>query len=128
MSRKIINILIAIAAVSLIAAMAIIYHDVNPLESSKFPQCAFYKATGYLCPGCGGQRAFHYLLRGEFGESFAQNQLLWIGTLYIILLQILRIPSPSGRLGRIREHLSGAGACAAWIVAILAFGVLRNVF
>ncbi len=128
MSRKIINILIAIVAVSLIATMAIIYHDVNPLESDKFPQCAFYKATGYLCPGCGGQRAFHYLLIGEFGESFAQNQLLWIGALYIILLLILRLPSPHSRMGRLREHLSGVGACVAWIAAILAFGVLRNVF
>lgn len=53
-------------------------------------QCTFYKSTGYLCPGCGGQRAFHSLLHGQVFTAIRYNALIvfilpFIGYCYFIL-------------------------------------------
>lgn len=39
-------------------------------------QCTFHHLTGYLCPGCGGQRAIHALLHGNIIEAFHDNVLI----------------------------------------------------
>lgn len=51
----------------------------------------FYKSTlGIECPGCGTQRAFILLLRGEFSESFlAYPPLLLFLSLMLLLLSHL---------------------------------------
>lgn len=46
-------------------------------------KCSFHDITGWLCPGCGGQRAFYYLLHGEILTAFQHNVLI------VILLPIL---------------------------------------
>jgi len=38
--------------------------------------CVYKTMFGYECPGCGGQRSFVLLLRGEFAESFAMYPAL----------------------------------------------------
>jgi len=90
-----------------------------------FPKCSFYVMTGWKCPGCGSQRAFHYLLHGQFVESFRQNPLLWVGTLYILVTQLMKF---SPRFDSLREKLTGLWACVAWLLGIIAFWILRNVF
>ncbi len=40
-----------------------------------YPRCAFYEATGWKCPGCGGTRAVHALLHGQWHEAWRQNPL-----------------------------------------------------
>ena len=40
------------------------------LEKHMMP-CMYKKYLGIECPGCGFQRAFILLLKGEFAESFA---------------------------------------------------------
>jgi hypothetical protein len=51
------------------------YFYYNSLGFLPAYQCIFNKATGLYCPGCGGQRAFHALLHGNFAAA-AQNNLL----------------------------------------------------
>lgn len=128
MIKKVVFILIAIVIIALVVIMAIIYHDTNPLDSRFFPQCMFYKLTGWQCPGCGGQRAFHYLLNGDIAESFRMNPLLWIGIPYILLASVLQSPWMEKRCVRLREWLTGYHACIIWLFAIVAFWILRNVF
>lgn len=45
------------------------------LERNLFT-CTIKSLTGLNCPGCGMQRAFIALLKGNFSESFAQNASL----------------------------------------------------
>lgn len=55
--------------------------------------CIFNKQTGWLCPGCGGQRAIHALLHGNFVEAFHLNPLIYIllpllAFLYLALVEV----------------------------------------
>lgn len=72
--------------------MVLIYYFFNPSEYF-FPPCTFYQTTGWYCPGCGSQRAFHALLHGNFLMAFQYNLLLPLGLLagaYYAMLQVAR--------------------------------------
>ena len=124
---KILYIFAAIAVIALLAVMVVVYRNNNPLETRMFPKCGFCVATGYKCPGCGGQRAVHYLLNGEFKESFKQNPLFHIGALYVITVMLLKTPLFFPRHKRLLYALTGMTACISWLVGIIAFWILRNV-
>ena len=124
---KYLYIVATIAIIALVVVMVVVYRNNNPLESNRFPKCGFYAATGYKCPGCGGQRAVHYLLNGEFKESFKQNPLFHIGALYVITVMLLKTPLFFPRHKRLLYALTGMTACISWLVGIIAFWILRNV-
>ena len=50
----------------------------NPSEITSLPLCPFKNLTGFYCPGCGGQRAYHQLLHGNFVEAFHNNFLIFL--------------------------------------------------
>ncbi|MDZ7897290.1 MAG: DUF2752 domain-containing protein [Arcicella sp.] len=68
------KILLAVLALSITA----FYFFWNPAEISLFPSCPFKTLTGFYCPGCGGQRAFHAILHGDFEEAFHNNLLIFL--------------------------------------------------
>ena len=125
--QTVLMIVATIAAIVLVAVMVVVYRDNNPLESNMFPKCGFYVMTGYKCPGCGGQRAVHYLLNGEFKESFKQNPLFHIAVLYIITVLVLKTPLFYPRHKKVLYALTGLYACIIWFVGIIAFWILRNI-
>jgi Protein of unknown function (DUF2752) len=57
----------------------------NPLEINSLPLCPFKNLTGFYCPGCGGQRALHQLLHGNFVEAFHSNFLIYLFLPFFIL-------------------------------------------
>ncbi len=125
--HNLIWILATIAVIALVAVVVVIYRNHNPLESNLFPKCGFYVMTGYKCPGCGGQRAVHYLLNGEFRESFRQNPMFHIGALYVFVVLLLKSPLMYPKHTRLLNALTGIHACMIWFVGIVAFWILRNV-
>jgi hypothetical protein len=125
--HNLIWILATIAVIALMAVVVVIYRNHNPLESNLFPKCGFYVMTGYKCPGCGGQRAVHYLLNGEFRESFRQNPMFHIGALYVFVVLLLKSPLMYPKHTRLLNALTGIHACMIWFVGIVAFWILRNV-
>lgn len=42
-----------------------------------WPKCPIHAVTGLWCPGCGGQRALHAVLRGDLETAVAQNALVF---------------------------------------------------
>lgn len=53
--------------------------------------CIFNKQTGWLCPGCGGQRAIQSLLHGNFNEAFLLNPLIYILLPLLVFLYVALI-------------------------------------
>ena len=67
------KILLAVMTMVIIA----FYFFWNPTEVT-LPLCPFKNLTGFYCPGCGGQRAFHQLLHGNFIEASHSNFLIFL--------------------------------------------------
>lgn len=90
------------------------------------PGCLLRQTTGLLCPGCGMTRACHAVLNGRVGEAFRLNPL------GMVLLPAALIGIGLGLLGWVRGRPLGwhfnPGARGSWaiVVAVLAFGILRN--
>jgi Protein of unknown function (DUF2752) len=69
---------------------------INWLKQHQLP-CIFKKITHFDCPGCGFQRSFIELLRGNVEESFkVYPALIPILMLFIILVLHLSKKMPNG--------------------------------
>ncbi len=60
------------------AALYYYFTDVAK-QGSFLSQCLLKKFTGWSCMACGGQRAFHQLLHGNFIEAIELNALFSLG-------------------------------------------------
>jgi hypothetical protein len=94
----------AIGSIGLLVSGAVFLYVVNPVTTRLIPPCPFLWATNCYCPGCGAARAFHAMLRGDFGAAISYNPLLMLalpalGYVYLSFLsgEIVgrRLPSPS---------------------------------
>ncbi len=92
----------------------------DPEAGGGYPTCPFRSLTGWLCPGCGSQRAAHDLLHLRLGEAWEHNAAL-VAALPLLGLQVF--------LGRGRPWYSGSGQrmVLAWTFAVIAWGVVRNI-
>ncbi len=61
----------------------------NPATNKYFPTCPFYKFTGFFCPGCGSQRALHFILTGNIKAALASNILLVIFLPFLIIYYVV---------------------------------------
>ncbi len=50
-----------------------LYRDFFIISSKYFPECSFYRQTGYLCPACGNTRSVTALLHGDILNSLGYN-------------------------------------------------------
>ena len=48
------------------------------LLTGKFIECFYWKATGYLCPGCGLTRMFISLIKLDVAAAFNYNPVMFI--------------------------------------------------
>ncbi len=98
------------------------------MDYAAFPQCPIKHFTGLDCPGCGSQRAIHYLLNGQFGKSFYQNPLLFFLTPYLLLGFYLElIPNPKHSELKLRKTLYGYKAIQILFIILVAFTLWRNI-
>lgn len=90
--------------------------------------CGFHRLTGLHCPGCGGTRCGHALLRGDLRSALSHNALVFTGLVLflsgsgylIVRMTILGKPAP-----RIPE----IGVRWLWVAfaGVVAFAILRNI-
>jgi len=97
----------------------------NPADSGLFPPCPLLAITGYHCPGCGTLRALHQLLNGHLLAAIDYNPLT---VFFLPFLAYAFFAAMAGEFGR--PKLPAVFIPAGWIwallVAVVAFGVLRN--
>lgn len=109
--------------------LVLLYYNFYAVSGDQWSiQCQFYKITGWLCPGCGGQRAFYSLLHGEFLHALRCNALITI-----LLPMLLVCYFILGRIYIVRDrsvkrlpNLSPWHAYAV-LALMLLFFVLRNI-
>ena len=108
----------------LIGALIIYYYN-NPSSGAWFPQCPVKLLTGYSCPGCGVQRAFHALLHGNLGQALAYNYFFVLSVPYFILACIALLLK--GRFTRFERVVEGRTLAWIYVVCYCVWFVLRNV-
>lgn len=112
--------IILLTAVSVL----VFYYLVNPTENDVGPTCLIKSYTGWLCWGCGGQRAFHELLHGNFEKAIQLNLLIYpVLILFVyIIFQELFVKNPSYPLIRKRR------VSFSVLIFIMAFTIFRNLY
>ena len=70
----------------LIVLALLLLYLFNPTEHAWFPQCMFHRLTGWQCPSCGSQRAFHALLHGHLWEALSYNPFLLVTMPYVAII------------------------------------------
>ena len=124
MRRRVGQVLIVI----LLAGIAVTYKCLDPSVVPIFPRCPFRLLTGYLCPGCGSQRAIHHLLNLDLLGAWRMNPLLVIALPYLLLGLILKpLSHHSARGARLLDQLYGYRASVVALVVIVLFWIGRNI-
>lgn len=59
-----------------VSVLALLYYFIDARSEAIFPRCPFYMLTGWLCPGCGSQRAISALLHVEIMQAIRYNIML----------------------------------------------------
>lgn len=114
-------------AIIFISILAILYKSYNPTGNIYFPKCPFLELTGYKCPGCGSQRAIHYLLNIDILNAIKQNIILVISIPYILTgLVFDAIKKPNQNMLKWRKTLFGQKAIFIILSIITTFWILRN--
>ncbi|WP_324718974.1 DUF2752 domain-containing protein [Salinimicrobium sp. HB62] len=107
--------------------LAMIYAIFDPALTNIFPSCPFRSLTGFLCPGCGSQRALHHLLNLQIQTAYSYNPLLIISLPYVMAGAFLdRSPVSSKKLKNLRQFLIGKNAILVILFIITSFWILRN--
>ena len=85
--------------------------------------CAFHAITGLHCPGCGLTRMLHALVHGDVARAWSMNPLAMIA-LPLLAAMLAQWGLARPMLPAWFDRYAHDGR--VWIVALLAFGVLRN--
>jgi hypothetical protein len=113
---------LCISAIVLAGLLVLLLFD--PARHALYPMCVFKKVTGYDCPGCGGLRAMHHLLRGDIVGAFQLNAMAMVA----LPLTLAWLVFYWRRRGQ-RQPLTGRKALwIVWAIALVLvlFGIVRN--
>ncbi len=123
MTVKTVRIIIIAAAALAVAALYFLY---SPLESNYFPRCPLKMLTGYDCPSCGAQRAFHAALHGNFMQAIRHNLFLLIALPYVAAAAVASCGS--GRVAAwTRRNLLSPAMLWTYIGLYFIWWIVRNI-
>lgn len=112
----------------LLVVIVKVYSVYHPLDNNIFPKCPFRETTGLMCPGCGSQRAMHYLFNFNVLKAINANALLVISIPYILTgLFFDSVKMPGTGMLKWRRIIYGKNAIVIVLSLIFMFWILRNV-
>lgn len=110
-----------------VAALVVmgIYYLIDPVGYEWMPKCPLLLLSGYECPACGVQRAFHAALHLRFAEALAYNLFLVISLPYLILaFYAFSLKGPGS--GWLRYTLFSHAGVLCYLVLWFAWWIIRN--
>ena len=111
----------------ILTILTIMYRKYNPIESIYFPKCPFKELTGLQCPGCGSQRAIHYLLNFDIMSATKENVILVLSIPYVLTgLLFDTLKKPNEKILKWRKVLFGQKAIFLTLTIVVTFWILRN--
>lgn len=120
------NLKLAILVLIFIGLCAVFYRF-NPQNSSYFLKCPIHYFTGYLCPGCGSQRAIHELLHLNFRKALEYNALFVVSIPYLILAFALNTEPLREKFPKTRKFFFNPKAILILLGIVVIFSVYRNI-
>jgi hypothetical protein len=89
------------------------------------PTCLLKYTTGYDCPGCGGTRAFFFLVQGNLPAA-ARHHLVFVFALPFLLWAYVAWAGNRVFRWRLPQLRPGPAAIGVFIATLGVFTVLRN--
>lgn len=117
------RLILTVAAIVVASVVFICYLSQSPYGSPPL-RCGIKALTGYVCPGCGSQRAFQALLHGDLSAAWGYNAFALIAAPVALFWVIVE----SGRdcwPGFYRK-MEPKWVIVAAFVATIAWWVVRN--
>lgn len=125
MRKIILNIITIVPPVLLVLLYYNYYATSGHLWSVK---CTFHDITGFLCPGCGGQRAFYNLLHGNILLALRYNILITVLFPLLLVCYFIITQTYIVKSLRFQKYLSLKPWHAYAILTVLfLFFILRNI-
>lgn len=109
-----------------VLGLAGVYYRFDPARYLFFPPCPFRWLTGYLCAGCGSQRAIHQLLHGQLSTAWHLNPLLVLAIPYLLTGFFLDNSATHPVKEGLRRRFYGLMAIRIVFVLIVSFWIGRN--
>ncbi|MBN3041015.1 MAG: DUF2752 domain-containing protein [Candidatus Omnitrophica bacterium] len=109
---------------AIVSALFFIYSS-EPAQTRFVPPCLFHELTGYNCPGCGGFRSLHALLKGDIIQAVRFNPLLISLLPFFVTVYIKYMHSAAKKQG---FYLSSIRPAIVWLLVatIFSFWIFRN--
>lgn len=100
----------------------------NPTDTgaADLPGCLVKLTTGLDCPGCGGTRAFYYLLQGNLPEAVRYHAVAVFAAPFLVWMYLAwGIKHTTGK--QIPAPRIGAKTVSVFLAAWAVFMVIRNI-
>jgi hypothetical protein len=117
---------VAIAACFAGAAGWVWVSDPTDSTATDLPTCLVKLTTGLDCPGCGGTRAFYYLLHGNVPQAVRHHAIAVLAAPVLVWLYLAwSVRTVTGR--RLPTPRLGGRSLLAFLAAWAVFTVVRNI-
>lgn len=106
-----------------------LYSYVDPNESFWVPKCPLKLLTGWNCPSCGTQRAFHALIHGHLFLAIQYNWFALVSVPYAgLLLFTAFLMNPGCHRDRFRHFFESRNLVLLYVYLYFLWFVVRNIF
>ncbi|MBX6752177.1 MAG: DUF2752 domain-containing protein [Micromonosporaceae bacterium] len=117
---------LAIAACFAGVASWVLITDPTDSKATDMPSCLVKLTTGLDCPGCGGTRAFYYLLHGNLPQAVRHHAIAVLAAPVLVWLYVAwSVRKITGR--RLPVPQLGGRTMVAFLIAWAVFMVVRNI-
>lgn len=104
------------------------FFQFNPSRNEgAFLRCPSNLIFGINCPGCGSQRALHYLLHFDFFNALRNNVLFVIGFPFVLYFLLISFFNKWNGTKKTIPFITNKYVIIGLLIVIVLFGILRNI-